>query len=104
MNKARWRALGLVAGMIACVAIFVAPAAAAPGRAECRSAPSKILGHPVPYCVILPADYDADKANSYPAVYFLHGLGGNEQLLLNSGGLGNPARCRRAWLILPALA
>lgn len=87
MSKARCRPLGLVAGMIACVAIFVAPAAAAPGRAECRSAPSKILGHPVPYCVILPADYDADKTSNYPALYFLHGLGGNEQLLLNSGGM-----------------
>ena len=24
---------------------------------------------------------------SYPVLYFLHGLGGNEQLLLNSGGM-----------------
>jgi S-formylglutathione hydrolase FrmB len=87
MNRARGRALGLVVALIACGGIFVAPAAAAPGRAECRSAPSKILGHPVPYCVILPSDYDADKASHYPVLYFLHGLGGNEQLLLNSGGL-----------------
>ena len=87
MSKARGRALGLVAALIACAAVFVAPAGAAPGRAECRSAPSKILGHAVPYCVILPADYDADKASYYPALYFLHGLGGNEQLLLNSGGM-----------------
>ncbi len=87
MNRARGRALGLVAALIACAAVFVAPAIAAPGRAECRSAPSKILGHPVPYCVILPSDYDSNKASDYPALYFLHGLGGNEQLLLNSGGM-----------------
>ena len=88
MNSARGRALGLVIALfVGCAGIFVAPAVAAPGRAECRSAPSKILGHPVAYCVILPADYDADKSSSYPVVYFLHGLGGNEQLLLNSGGM-----------------
>jgi S-formylglutathione hydrolase FrmB len=37
--------------------------------------------------MILPSDYDADKTRDYPVVYFLHGLGGNEQLLLNSGGM-----------------
>ncbi len=87
MSKARGRALGLAAAIIIFAAICAAPAGAAPGRAECRSAPSKILGHPVPYCVILPADYDTDKANEYPVLYFLHGLGGNEQMLLNSGGM-----------------
>jgi len=90
MNSARLRALGFAAAaamMMVCAAICAAPADAAPGRAECRSAPSQILGHPVPYCVILPSDYDANKASDYPALYFLHGLGGNEQLLLNSGGM-----------------
>jgi S-formylglutathione hydrolase FrmB len=91
MNDACWqgrgRAPGLVAAMIVFSAICAAPAAAAPGRAECRTAPSKVLGHPVPYCVILPADYDADKTSDYPVLYFLHGLGGNEQMLLNSGGM-----------------
>src|SRR5580692_8880128 len=90
MNSARLRALGFAAAaamMMVCAAICAAPADAAPGRAECRSAPSQILGHPVPYCVILPSEYDADKASNYPVLYFLHGLGGNEQLLLNSGGL-----------------
>jgi S-formylglutathione hydrolase FrmB len=89
MNRARGRALsfGAVLMIMGCGAICAAPAVAAPGRAECRTAPSKILGHPVPYCVILPSDYDANKTSDYPALYFLHGLGGNEQLLLNSGGL-----------------
>jgi len=89
MNRARGRALSfaVVLMMMGCGAIGAAPAVAAPGRAECRTAPSKILGHPVPYCVILPSDYDTNKTSDYPALYFLHGLGGNEQLLLNSGGL-----------------
>src|SRR5271154_7263783 len=89
MNSACWRgrAVGLVAVMIVCAAICASPVGAAPGRAECRAVPSKILGHPVPYCVILPSDYDTDKASNYPVLYFLHGLGGNEQMLLNSGGM-----------------
>ena len=89
MNDAWWRgrALGLAAALIVFTGICAGPAAAAPGRAECRTAPSKILGHPVPYCVILPSDYDTDKASTYPVLYFLHGLGGNEQMLLNSGGM-----------------
>src|SRR5580700_5058472 len=85
MNRARRRALGLVAVLIACAALTASSASAAPGRAECRSAPSQILGHPVPYCVILPSDYDSNKASDYPALYFLHGLGENEQMLVNSG-------------------
>src|SRR5215472_1303570 len=57
----------------------------AAGRAECRSVPSTILGHRVPYCVLLPPSYDAEKTHRYPILYFLHGLGENEQVLPNSG-------------------
>jgi S-formylglutathione hydrolase FrmB len=60
--------------------------AAALGRGECRSMPSKILGHPVQYCVILPPSYDSSK-QSYPVLYFLHGLGSNSEILINSGGM-----------------
>lgn len=60
--------------------------AATPGRAECRSAPSKILGHAVPYCVILPPSYDSEKQR-YPVLYFLHGIGSNSQLLIDQGGM-----------------
>lgn len=65
--------------------VLVAPAHAA-GRAECNSVSSRILGHPVPYCVLLPPSYDAERSRRYPVLYFLHGLGENEQALLNSGG------------------
>lgn len=61
--------------------------AAGMGRAECRSVPSKILSRSVPYCVILPPSYDADKARRFAVLYFLHGLGENAQLLINSGGM-----------------
>jgi S-formylglutathione hydrolase FrmB len=63
---------------------FARPAPGA-GRAECSSVSSRILRRPVPYCVLLPPSYDADKTR-YPVLYFLHGIGENEQALLNSGG------------------
>jgi S-formylglutathione hydrolase FrmB len=51
---------------------------------------SKILRRAVRYCVYLPAGYDAggkqQPARRYPVLYFLHGLGDNEQTLFNSGG------------------
>lgn len=69
-----------------CSALPATSQAATAGHAECRSAPSKILGHAVPYCVILPPNYDFEK-RSYPILYFLHGLGSNAQLLIDQGGM-----------------
>jgi S-formylglutathione hydrolase FrmB len=82
MNKSR-----LLAGAVLLLSCFALPRPvfAAP-RAECLSAPSKILGHPVAYCVLLPPSYDAEKARRYPILYLLHGLGDNEQMLIHSGG------------------
>jgi S-formylglutathione hydrolase FrmB len=85
MNR-RCRLLLWAAFIFFCSVSLAAPAHAA-GRAECRSVPSKILGHDVPFCVLLPSSYDSDAKQSYPVLYFLHGLGENEQALLNSGGL-----------------
>jgi S-formylglutathione hydrolase FrmB len=58
----------------------------ASGRVECNSVPSKILARPVPYCVLLPPSFDADKTRCFPILYFLHGLGDNEQTFLHTGG------------------
>jgi S-formylglutathione hydrolase FrmB len=59
-------------------------------RIDCDSLNSRILKHSVHYCVYLPAGYDSgaakDPAQKYPVLYFLHGLGDNEQTLFNSGG------------------
>lgn len=80
-----WRAsLPAILLLAACFA-WALPARAA-GRAECRAVPSKILGRAVSYCILLPPSYDADKTRRYPILYFLHGLGGNQEVLLNSGG------------------
>lgn len=76
----------LAFALIAAFFALVQPAHADLGRIECRSTPSKILGRGVRYCAILPPSYDANKSRRYPVVYFLHGLGGNEQFLVTSGG------------------
>jgi S-formylglutathione hydrolase FrmB len=58
----------------------------AQGRAECSVIKSEILSHSVRYCAFLPPGFAHDKSRHYPVLYFLHGLGDNEQSLLNSGG------------------
>ncbi len=69
-----------------CLALLLAPSLHAQGRAECSVIKSQILGGPVRYCAYLPASFDQDKTRHYPVLYFLHGLGDNEQSLLNFGG------------------
>ena len=62
----------------------------AQGRIDCNALQSHILGESVHYCVMLPPDYDAAIAGHsprrYPVLYFLHGLGDNEQGLFKGGG------------------
>ena len=65
--------------------LYVPNSYAASGRVECNSVPSKILAHSVPYCVLLPPSFDADKTRRFPILYFLHGLGDNEQTFLHTG-------------------
>jgi S-formylglutathione hydrolase FrmB len=65
--------------------LYFPSAFAASGRAECSSVPSKILARPIPYCVLLPASFDADKSRHFPILYFLHGLGDNEQAFIHTG-------------------
>ena len=61
-------------------------AAQAQGRAECSVIKSTILARSVRYCAFLPASFGQDKAKKYPVLYYLHGLGDNEQSMLNLGG------------------
>src|SRR5258708_16791039 len=67
------------------------PVAHAQSRIDCDGLHSKVLKYVVHYCVYLPARYDSGHTNQaapqrYPILYFLHGLGDNEQTLFNSGG------------------
>jgi len=67
----------------------------AQSRVECSALDSKILKASVRYCAFLPPTYDASigakrgssrDAHRYPVLYYLHGLGDNEQSLVSSGG------------------
>ncbi len=66
--------------------LLTALAANAQGRAECSVIKSEVLARKVRYCAFLPASFDQDKTKKYPVLYYLHGLGDNEQSLLNLGG------------------
>jgi len=68
-----------------CVLSFPAFSHAATGRVECNSLPSKFLHRAVPYCIMLPPAFDADKTRHFPILYLLHGLGDNEQFFIHSG-------------------
>src|SRR5579863_3546427 len=69
---------------------LLADFAPAQSRIDCNLLKSHILGEDVHYCVLLPSGYDsaAGKPSSkmYPVLYFLHGLGENEQSLFKTGG------------------
>jgi S-formylglutathione hydrolase FrmB len=71
------------------VALLVGPCHAQ-GRIDCNALQSHILSETVHYCVMLPPDYDGATAGHsprrYPVLYFLHGLGDNEQTLFKGGG------------------
>jgi len=71
--------------------IFLARSPAfAQGRIDCTSLDSQILKRPVHYCVQVPSGYDVKDAKGqlprFPVLYFLHGLGDNEQTLFKTGG------------------
>ena len=65
--------------------LFPVCSAAATGRVECNVLPSKILSRSVSYCVVLPPSFDQPKNRQFAVLYFLHGLGDNEQSFIHSG-------------------
>jgi S-formylglutathione hydrolase FrmB len=79
MNKVR------LAALLAAFFPLATLSAAATGRVECNRLPSKILARSVRYCVVLPPPFDVEKSRQFPILYFLHGLGDNEQFFLHSG-------------------
>ncbi|HTZ31866.1 MAG TPA: alpha/beta hydrolase family protein [Methylomirabilota bacterium] len=79
MNRIRFALLGVA------FLLTTLSATAATGRVECNALPSKILSRSVPFCVVLPPSFDQDKSRLFPILYFLHGLGDNEQSFIHSG-------------------
>jgi S-formylglutathione hydrolase FrmB len=70
------------------VLLWLPLAAKAQSRTDCNVINSRILKQSIHYCVQLPPDYDTNDAKQrlYPLLYFLHGLGQNEQTLFSTGG------------------
>lgn len=67
---------------------FCSSRSLAQGRIDCSAVNSLALHRRVRYCVMLPANYASGNGKKYAALYFLHGLGENEQALIASGGWG----------------
>jgi len=87
------RCFARIIRLVALLAAVCNPAHAQ-GRIECGVVTSRILREAVRYCAFLPSSYDATAASKnpqakdvrrYPVLYSLHGLGDNEQSLLNTG-------------------
>ncbi len=78
--------------LVSFLPLLVLPAvlASAQSRIDCSAFNSRILNRVERYCVYLPAGYDEGAKQrpprQYPVLYFLHGLGDNEQTLFNGGG------------------
>jgi len=66
--------------------VSVLRTAQAQSRVDCAALNSRILKQAVRYCVLLPPNYDTAAGKRFPVLYFLHGLGDNEQTLINTGG------------------
>ena len=76
----------LVASSVLLLLGIPTPARAA-WRAECLSMRSRTLGREIGYCALLPPSYSTSKSRRYPVLYYLHGLGDNQQMFLRAGGL-----------------
>jgi S-formylglutathione hydrolase FrmB len=84
--KAESRGIAVLGFLLMLGPLSVAQSPAAHSKVECSTLESKILAREVPYCAMLPPSYAEDKARRYPVAYYLHGLGDNEQSLVNLGG------------------
>lgn len=77
-------------GLFVLLVTFCTPWAHAQGRIDCSSIQSHILKRAVHYCVQLPGNYDKKDPSGqeprYPVLYYLHGLGDNEQSFSRTGG------------------
>jgi S-formylglutathione hydrolase FrmB len=72
----------------AAAAVLFCGTAFATERVQCGSITSAIMPRPVGYCALLPPSFDEQPAKKFPALYFLHGLGGDQTFLVSSGGWG----------------
>src|SRR5262245_9875244 len=57
----------------------------AASRVQCGAMKSKYVPGRIGYCAMLPPSYDAHPEKRFPVLYFLHGLGGDQNFLATSG-------------------
>ena len=80
----------VVLGLLAVFPLLNPTGLAAQGRIDCSSLQSKILKRAVHYCVQVPPNYDKKDSGGQPSripvLYYLHGLGDNEQSFSRTGG------------------
>lgn len=84
--KAAFRGISIFGFLLISLSLCFSQATAAHSKVECATLQSQILHRAVPYCVILPPSYGQETDRRYPVSYYLHGLGDNEQSLVNLGG------------------
>ena len=84
--KAAFRGIAVLGVLLLSLSLSFAQSAGGHSKIECSTLESKILRRAVPYCVMLPPGYAKEKDRRYPVAYYLHGLGDNEQSLVNLGG------------------
>ncbi len=79
---------GIVRYLVFSIFLLLPSISVAQGRIDCSTFNSQVLHRGVRYCVMLPPGYETETTKKYPVLYFLHGLGQNEQALLRTGGWG----------------
>jgi S-formylglutathione hydrolase FrmB len=86
VQKQKW--VSRVRLLLASVAtlLLLTASAFSQSRADCSTIESKILRRAIPYCVVLPPSFATAKDKHFPVVYYFHGIGDNEQSLINLGG------------------
>ncbi len=73
------RAIWMVLTVAVCHAQWVDPDPTGPAGTKYRTFPSETIRGEVSYLVYLPPGYETTGGKRYPAVYWLHGLGGNQR-------------------------
>jgi len=77
-------------GLLTLAVTLCSPFVRAQGHIDCSAVDSHILKRKVHYCVQVPGSYDQMDASGqpkrFPVLYYLHGLGDNEQSFSRSGG------------------
>src|SRR5260221_10104401 len=54
-------------------------------RVQCGAMKSKYVPGRIGFCAMLPPSYDSKPGKRFPVLYFLHGLGGDQNFLASSG-------------------